>query len=108
MLIDLDARPGAPVRQSPSRFRLRAGLAVASALLLGGAAAPAPGPLLVVTVDSRVSVPVVPLGDAVYTADPRGAIQAVPLRPGGPEWTVDTGGTESFVFRHGAWLVATT
>jgi outer membrane protein assembly factor BamB len=106
VLIDLDVRPPATAA-TPSGIRGRVGLALAAVVLVlqaGGAAAPRPGLPEVAAVPGPVSTAVVLTGDAVYTARENGDIGAVPLHPGGPEWTLDTGDTEPYLFMLGSLL----
>lgn len=107
MLIDLDDRPAAA--EAPRRLlgRLRGWAlpAVASVLLLGGAAPPPAGAVEVAALDGRTTTTVVLIGDGVFTARPGGDIQAVPLRPGGPEWTVASGIREPYLQSRDPWVV---
>ena len=97
VVIDLDVEPASPPPVRPDRRRY-ALIAVAALLLvlLGGAAPLPPARQLepVLDFDDWATTSVVLSGTALYTqrageVEGRTEITARPLRPGGPDWTVE-------------------
>ncbi len=108
MLIDLDTEQ--PARPAPAGSRHVRFLPAAAGLVLvlaAGGAAPGPrGPVEVASIGARTTSAVVLTADALYSGHPGGDIRATPLRPGGPQWTVNLGAREPQVVLRGPWLVA--